>query len=435
LKRIRNHPSILTWWNGSDNPPPAHVEQRYIDVLKACNWPNPYQSSATAKPTSLTGLTGLKMTGPYEWVPPHYWYVDVKRGGAYGFNTETSPGPAVPPIESLRRMLPADHLWPIDDFWNFHCGGGNFKTLQVFSEAISNRLGAASSAEDYARKAQLMAYEGERAMFEAYARNKYLSTGVIQWMMNNAWPSMIWHLYDYYLRPGGGYFGTKKACEPLHIQYSYDDRSVVVVNGTFQQANGLKASAKLYNVDLTEKFSKETQLDSPADSSKGVFVVPVMDNLSTTYFLRLRLEDAKGRLLSSNLYWLSSRPETLNEEKANWYVTPAKSFADFTALSSLTKATLNGNARLERHAEECSVHVSLENPTPSLAFFVRLKLTKGSGGEELLPILWQDNYISLWPGEKLEIAVRFKPAQLGNQVPALEVEGWNVDRTIWPVAR
>ena len=49
-----------------------------------------------------------------------------------------------------------------------------------------------------------MAYDGERAMFEAYARNKYDSTGVIQWMMNNAWPSLIWHLYDYYLRPGGG---------------------------------------------------------------------------------------------------------------------------------------------------------------------------------------------------------------------------------------
>ncbi len=69
-----------------------------------------------------------------------------------------------------------------------------------------------------------MTYEGERAMFEAYGRNKYTSTGVVQWMLNNAWPSIIWHLYDWYLRPGGGYFGTKKACEPLHVQYSYDDQ-------------------------------------------------------------------------------------------------------------------------------------------------------------------------------------------------------------------
>ena len=78
-----------------------------------------------------------------------------------------------------------------------------------------------------------MAYDTERAMFESYSRNKYVSTGVIQWMLNNAWPSMIWHLYDYYLDTGGGYFGAKKACEPLHVQYSYDDQCVVVVNSTY----------------------------------------------------------------------------------------------------------------------------------------------------------------------------------------------------------
>ena len=84
-----------------------------------------------------------------------------------------------------------------------------------------------------------MAYEGERAMFEAYGRNKYTATGVIQWMLNNAWPSLIWHLYDFYLRPGGGYFGTKKANEPLHVQYSYDDRSIAVVNSPLPKLPGM----------------------------------------------------------------------------------------------------------------------------------------------------------------------------------------------------
>ena len=201
IRRIRNHPSMLTWWNGSDGPPPEKVEQMYIDVLKAGNWPNPYQSSATARTTTLTGATGLKMTGPYDYVPPSYWLTDTKHGGAYGFNTETSPGPAVPPVESLRRMIPQDHLWPIDEVWNFHAGGSRFMNIKVFTDALNARLGTATGVEDYARKSQLMAYEGQRAMFEAYARNKYASTGVIQWMMNNAWPSMIWHLYDYFLAP------------------------------------------------------------------------------------------------------------------------------------------------------------------------------------------------------------------------------------------
>ena len=96
----------------------------YLDIIKETDWPNPYQSSATQKPTTVTGPTGVKMTGPYEYVAPSYWLLDTTRGGAHGFNTETSPGPAPPPIESLRRMLPEDHLWPIDSWWNYHAGGG-----------------------------------------------------------------------------------------------------------------------------------------------------------------------------------------------------------------------------------------------------------------------------------------------------------------------
>ena len=132
-------------------------------------------------------------------------------------------------------MLPEDHLWPIDACWNYHAGGGQFRDLKRLHRGAERALRRRRDrCEDYARKAQVMAYEGHRAMFEAFGRNKYTSTGVIQWMLNNAWPGMIWHLYDYYLRPGGSYFGTKKACEPLHVQYSYDDRSVVVVNSFYE---------------------------------------------------------------------------------------------------------------------------------------------------------------------------------------------------------
>src|SRR5664279_367279 len=79
------------------------------------------------------------MTGPYEYVPPSYWLLDTKAGGAHGFNTETSPGPAPPPIESLRRMLPADKLWPINSDWDYHAGGGQFKNIGVFTEALTKR--------------------------------------------------------------------------------------------------------------------------------------------------------------------------------------------------------------------------------------------------------------------------------------------------------
>ena len=259
IRRLRSHPSVFTWMNGSDFSPPPAIEEMYRGILKELDWPNPYQSSATSKESALTGPTGVKMTGPYEYVAPSYWLLDKDRGGAHGFNTETSPGPAVPPIESLKRMLPEDRLWPINSVWEYHAGGGVFGDIKVFTEALTARYGESRSVEEYAMKSQVMAYEGERAMFEAFTARKYTATGVIQWMLNNAWPSLIWHLYDYYLRPGGSYFGAKKGCEPLHIQYSFDDRSVVVVNSYNRSFEGLTASAKVYNLDMSEKFSREGQ--------------------------------------------------------------------------------------------------------------------------------------------------------------------------------
>lgn len=236
ILRLRSHPSLIVWMNGSDFPPPAKVEQAYIKVLIEASWPNPYTSSSSAMPTSVTGPSGVKMTGPYDYVPPSYWLIDKSNyGGAYGFNTETSPGPAIPLQSSLRKMIPSGHLWPINDEWSFHAGAGtDFKDLKNFNHAMDAIYGSPKDLSEYVIKSQAMAYDGERAMFESYARNKYNATGVIQWMLNNAWPSVVWHLYDYFLQPAGGYFGAKKALESLHVQYSYDDRSVVVVNNLYR---------------------------------------------------------------------------------------------------------------------------------------------------------------------------------------------------------
>ncbi len=369
IYRLRSHPSLVAWMNGSDNPPPPDVEQTYLKVEKELLWPNPVISSATAKLAGYSGESGVKMTGPYEYVAPSYWQTDKTDsnrqcnqggcGGAYGFNSETSMGPAVPPVESIRAMVGKDHLWPIDDTWNYHAGGGAFKDIHVFSDALNARFGQATSVDDYALKAQLQTYEGVRAMYEAYSRNKYVSTGVIQWMLNNAWPSMIWHLYDFYLRPGGGYFGAKKSMESLHPVYGYDDHSIWMVSSQYTDAKGLKLTTKVLNLDMSEKFSQQTALDAAADSTNKVLDAarnrrPQLQRTSWS----LRVEDASGKLVGSNFYWLSSKPETLDWEKSNWYTTPTSSYADYTALTQLPKVKLN----LAHHTERKGSGVKRRSP-------------------------------------------------------------------------
>ena len=442
IRRLERHPSVFTWLDGSDFPPPPKIEKMYLGMLAECDWPNPTVSSAAGKATTV-GASGVKMTGPYEYVAPSFWYLDTQRGGAHGFNTETSPGPAIPPIESLRRMLPEDHLWPIDSVWEYHAGGMS-DTLSVFTEALDKRYGPSGSVEEFARKAQVQAYEAHRAMMEAYGRNKYTSTGIIQWMLNNAWPSMIWHLYDWYLRPGGSYFGVKKACEPLHVQYSYDDHSIVVVNSYYQSFPDLKVTAQVFNLDMTEKFSKEATLDAGADSSTRVFTLPEITGLSPTYFLSLALE-SRGKLTSRNFYWLSTKPETIDWERADKDPTgqyaistwvPTKTFADFTALNTLPQVDLEVTARSSRNGPEGTTTVNLHNPSQTLAFAVRLKVQRvpnprvsrmgEAKDDEVLPVLWQDNYLSLLPGESREVSAIYNAEDLRGSAPVVAVEGWNL---------
>ena len=433
--RLRGHPSLLMWLNGSDKPPPADVEQAYLQVLKETSWPNPIVSSASQTPAD-SGPSGVKMTGPYDYVPPSYWLIDTKHGGAYGFNTETSPGPAVPTPNSLKKFIPADHLWPIDEVWNFHSGSSRFRTLEKYNAALNAEYGPPTDLDDYNRKSQAMAYDGERAMFEAYSRNKYTSTGVIQWMLNNAWPSLIWHLYDYNLEPAGGYFGTKKANEPVHILYSYDDRSIAVVNSTYKPVSGMKASVRVVDFNLKELFSQEKVVDVDADGVQKVLQISEVpsDVTPTVYFVQLNLKDATGRLLSSNFYWLSTKKPELDWEKTSLVHTPITSYEDMTSLLNLPKIGIKATAHLHLTKDGESIRVRLKNTSAALAFQVRLAVEAGKPREEILPVLWEDNYVSLLPGEERTVEARFPGQRSIGSHPTLRITGWNIEPLILEIS-
>ncbi len=430
--RLRTHPSVYVWLYGSDNPPPAAIERMYLDTLKEAEWPNPSVSNASEQPTPVTGSSGVKMTGPYEYVPPVYWYADKEAGGAHGYNTETSPGPAIPTLESVKRFIPKEHLWPMDDVWNYHAGGERFTTVNVFNDGLTRRYGAAKSLEDYERKAQAIAYDGERAMFEAYGRNKYVSTGVIQWMLNNSWPSLIWHLYDYYLVPGGGYFGTKKAMEPLHVQYDYADRSVAVVNDTYEEHPGMKVVAKVYDLQGKELASREEKIDVPADASLKAFDLPKAEGLTTTFFTKLQMFDPAGKLVSDNFYWLSVKEDTLDwKRRCDTVYTPQAEFGDLTGLEGLPPTSVSMNhifevANVERGWGR--IRVTLKNNGQSVAFMAHVRLVNAKG-EDVAPVLWSDNYVTLLPGESRMIFAAYEASLTGKLPPSVVLDGWNVSAT------
>jgi exo-1,4-beta-D-glucosaminidase len=275
-----------------------------------------------------------------------------------------------------------------------------------------------------------MNYEGIRAMFEGYSRNKYTSTGVVQWMLNNAWPSMIWHLYDYYLDADAGYFAAKKACEPLHIQYSYDDRSIVVVNSTYQAIVGLQASVKVHGLKWNEIYSTKLTVNSAADSSQRIISIP--ENLylgpERIFFIDLTLSDSTGRLVSHNFYWVPGTLTTFDWNKTDYTHTPASRHEDLAALASLPKAQVEASAEIDGR----KICLHLKNASDALAFQIRAAARTPNGGL-IAPVFWSDNWVELTPGESTELTAELPEGLTDRAV--IQLDGWNIaPATISPKA-
>jgi exo-1,4-beta-D-glucosaminidase len=430
---LRNHPSVIGFYIGSDHVPPPALSKMYTDTLRAEGWSLPIISAAVDEKTAEAGPSGMKMAGPYDWIPPSYWYAD-KLGAAFGFDSEVSAGAVIPRLEDVQRMLSPQEqeaLWKYPETRQYHASAdwSTFAVLTPFDTALAKRYGAPSGLVDYVAKAQLDNYDSVRAQFEAFnarmgAANP--ATGVIYWMLNNAWPSLHWHLYDYYLNPAGAYYGAKKANEPLHIQYSYDSRSIVVVNHTLDERHGLQASVRVRNLDGSVRYQKQVpRIDLPGNRAKPVLDLPSVAGLSTVYFVELELTEADGKPVSRNVYWLSTREDKLDWAKSNWYLTPVTQYGDFTALASLPKATRDVHATTVREGDEEVTTVTLSVPasSPSAVVQEHLAIRRGAKGDLALPVRWTDNDVTLWPGESVVLTARY-PAQSASGT-VVEVSGWN----------
>ena len=443
--RLRDHPSVISFLIGSDFAPDATIEKNYLDALESADWPVPVVAAASANSSPQLGSSGMKMTGPYDWIPPNYWYAK-REGGATGFNSETSAGPDIPTLDTLRRMMsPAelDTLWKNPNAKQYHRSpSSTFGTLKLYDDALTGRYGAPTSLADYVRKAQLAQYENVRAQFEAYERNandsSKPSTGVVYWMFNSGWTSLHWQLMDRYLDQGGAYFGARKANEPLHVQYSYDDRSVVVVDNRHSAASGLTVRATLFNPDGTQKYDRTVtgvRVSGDGAHSTPLTLPAAVSGLSTTYLVRLTLTDASGKEVSRNVYWLSAKPDTLDWSHTDWYYTPTTSYADLKGISAMAQVPVSATASTDASGETATTTVTVRNTgsgkTPSLLTDVHLV---DASGKPVLPVQWSDNEVSLWPGETVTLTATYRTADLHGSVPRVRLSGWNTPERTVPAA-
>lgn len=419
---LRNHPGIFVWMVGSDKCPRPELETRYAKLFKSLD-NRPYLSTAGTRVCEVSGPSGVKMNGPYEYVSPNYWYLDTINGGAFGFNTETGPGPQVPKLESLKKMIPGNKLWPPNEIWNYHCTHSKeaFNKMNVFNAALEARYGNSENLENYLLKSDAQSYEALKAMFEAFRVKIPKTTGIIQWMLNSAWPSTYWQLYDYYLIPTSAYYAARKANEPVQLIYDYAENAVYVVNETHKELFNCTASVKIYDSLSAEVLNLTMPLTSqPLTSEKIV----TLDSLRGTIFLDFKLLSSDGKEVATNFYWLNGKPDVPDWDKTTWAYTPMKSYTSFEQLNYLQQTEVKLNHQLQMNGDKYELKVQLINVSDKIAFMLDISLTNEKG-ETIIPAFWSDNYFSLMPGEEREISCSLPSAAVENKSIKLNLNSWN----------
>ena len=396
--RLHNHPAVIGWMTGSDRIPNPGLEARYLAIYQAEDY-RPYICSAKNL-QSAAGWSGTKMEGPYEYVAPDYWYFDTRAGGAFGFNTETGIGANLPQLESLRKMIPAESLWPLSDAWNYHCTASSsaMNSMDVLNRTLSAQYGPAESLEDFVRKAHAVDYDGTRAMFEAFCVRMPGTTGIVQWMLNSAWPSLYWQLYDWYGAPTAGYYGTKKACEPDQLIFNYQDRKVYVVSES-PEAQELTATLQVFDGASQLIGQEKRSVKTDYRAVKPVFDLRRYDG--RPHFVALKLTAPDGTVVADNFYCIASKNNTYDWKSSNWYVTP------ITASSDLRFAFWQKAADIDLSVEpgDGVYTVTLVNKSPVVAYMNILKAVDGDGNL-VIPAFWSDNFFPLLPGETKSVTCR-----------------------------
>jgi hypothetical protein len=397
ILRIRNHPSVGLFCGRNEGNPPRTLE-RGLRALVA-----DLDSQIHYIPHSAEGP--VSGGGPYWAEPPRFYF---EQRATPKLHSELGM-PNIVTWDSLKQMMPQDALWPQGLDWGLHDFNlDGAQRLAAFRKMLDESYGGADDAEEWLKLAQFINYAGYRAMFEAQGKNRM---GMLLWMSHPASPSFVWQTYDYYFDPTGGYYGSRKGSEPLHVQWNAATDRVEVVNYSAGDATGLTVRAEVLNLDGSVQWTKEKVVDSREDSVVEAFGMEYPSGLTPVHFIRLTLARG-GDLVSDNFYWRGT-------ENGN-----------YKALRTLPKVPIEASTRGERKDDRFVLTTELHNPSNAPALMVRLIVVRSKSGDRVLPALFGDNFVALMPGERRTIRTEVEVADARGETPAIAVEGFNVDRFV-----
>lgn len=397
IRRFRNHPSIAVWFGRNEGVPQPIINEGLADAVATLDGTRYY--------TGSSNTVNLQGSGPYNWRPPEGYFTTLARG----FSVEVGT-PSLASAESLRASIPAADLWPIGDTYAYHDWhfGGN-GDIASFNQAMQTGLGVPTGFEDFERKAQLMNYESYRAVFEGFQAHLWThNSGRLLWMTHPSWQSNTWQIYTSDYDTPAAYYAVTKACEPVHAQLDLPDYRLTVVNTTRAAQHSLRLHTRVESLGNHALLTRMDKVDIPANDIVTLDPLDLHKALDKegVVLVELNLTDAKGALLSSNIYW------------------PSRSNADLGRLSKLPQQPLILTATAAKASPEgARIKITLQNRGRVPALMAKLTLLDAAR-DRVLPVYYTDNYITLLPGESRNVEASC-PAH-GKECATVALRGWNV---------
>ena len=392
ILRYRNHPSIAMWCGRNEGVPQPIINEGLIALTHTLDGTRYYSPSSNE--------VNLLPSGPYSYEEPADYYTTLDRGFAVEVGTSS-----LPTLEWFDRWLPKEDRWPISDDWAYH----NWHPNDAFRDHREAEFGKATSLEEYERQAQMMNYVDYRAIFEGFNAHLWSpNTGRLLWMTQPSWPSMLWGILSSDYATQASYYGTKKACEPLHVQLDLATNDIQVINTTREALLNAKVDADVYALNGKLLLHHDATVGAPANDVKQALHLDLAPLLGdTTVLVHLALHGPDGMLLSQNLYWR------------------AASDAGYLALTTLAASALTLTAEESSTVQGRAIKVHLKNTSAVAALNSKLTTFYAADGSEVLPAFYSDNYISLLPGEERTVTIEL-PQASKKQAIQVKLRGWNV---------
>jgi hypothetical protein len=404
ILRFRNHPSIAVWCGRNEGVPQPIINQGLEQLTTLLDGTRYYSPSSNQ--------VNLQNSGPYKYQDPKPYFTTLN----HGFSVETGTA-SLSTLESLKAWIAPADQWPISDAWAYHdwhqSGNGD---VAPFMAELEAEFGAGTSLEDFERKAQMLNYVNYRAIFEGMNAHLWApNSGRMLWMTQPAWPSNMWQILSSDYDTQASFYGTKKACEPLHVQLDPSDFSVTVVNTTTVPQPGLLVTANVYSLENKLLLHHEERKDAAANAATAGFKLaldPFLAKDTDLVLMKLEVRSADGQVISDNLYWLG-------EESSS-----------YRRLNRLPAAQISASATYSVETGNGHVHLRLQNNGSTAALANKATLVNAADGLRILPAYFSDNYVSLLPGETRDIEIEY-PAKAAKGAPQVSLRGWNLEpRTV-----